>query len=66
VTIDNIIAAIDEEISRLTKARDALTGAREIRTRSRRGGGRAWSPAARARQARMMKARWAAKKKTKP
>jgi hypothetical protein len=58
---DRIIAQLDAEIARLTAARDALTGSNN--TRKTRRTGRVWSAAARARQSRAMKARWAKRKK---
>ncbi len=56
-TRDEILTHIDAEIARLTAARDALTGKRKTRRRT----SRVWSAAQRARQARAMKAAWAAK-----
>jgi hypothetical protein len=61
---DEIIAEIDAEIARLTAARDALTGSATT-GKKRRTTGRVWSAAARARQSRMMKTRWAKRKRAK-
>jgi hypothetical protein len=63
VNREKIIAQIDAEIARLTAARDALTGTNS--TRRKRRTGRVWSAARRARQSRMMKQRWAKRKKAK-
>jgi hypothetical protein len=59
MNIDAIIADLDAEIARLTAARDALTGSNGTGRKKREPNRRAWSAAARARQSKAMKARWA-------
>lgn len=63
--IDRIIRDIEAEIARLQAARDALLGKSGRASNARHRGKRAWSAAARKRQAEMMRARWVAKKKRK-
>ena len=62
---ETIIAQLDGEIRRLTDARNALIGNGATRRSKRSRSGRVWTAAARARQSRAMKVRWAKRKRAK-